>query len=242
MYAQITYFYRRKMSLINDFLSLIYPRQCSACNRLLYAHETHLCNLCAVSLPRSGFEGQRNNELELIFAGRVPVEAATSFLLFEKTGRVQQVLHKIKYHGGKDLAQELGKMYGRELAGQASLGELHMIIPIPLYPKKLKERGFNQSEAFAIGLSEALNIPVRNDLLLRKSATATQTRKKKFERWENVEGVFELTKPDELVNKHVLLVDDVITTGATIDAAWQCMKIVEGLKISLASIAYAQKF
>jgi ComF family protein len=228
------------MALINDFMSLIYPVFCESCSRDLFKHEVYVCNLCKVDLPRSNFHKNSENELSGILAGRIPFDKAMSLFVFEKKGRVQNLLHAIKYKKQKELAEFLGKLYAEELYNDKAHEGMDVIIPIPLHQKRIKERGFNQSFYFAKGLSSGLNLPVVQNLV-REKETSSQTRKKKFERWENVEGIFDLKDADSLEGKHILLVDDVITTGATLEAAWNKLKEVEGIKISLAAIAFAKK-
>ena len=229
------------MGIWNDFIALIYPRNCITCNNSLFKHENMVCNHCYVSLPKSNFHTEENSELERVFAGRVPVVKAGSYYLFEKSGKVQKLLHSIKYKGNKDLAEQVGTWYAQSLKDCNEIAVADFIIPVPLHPKKQKQRGFNQSEEFAKGLSKELNIRINTTNLIRNQFTETQTRKNKFSRWENVEGKFELKQPDELINKTIVLVDDVITTGATIDACYEAFKNVQGIKVSVLSLAYAKK-
>jgi ComF family protein len=158
---------------------------------------------------------------------------------FRKSGKVQRLLHAIKYQQQKELAEYLGKIYAEDLLKESILFDV--VLPIPLHKNKLKLRGFNQSEWFAKGLANQMNSVLDNTSLIRTKQTSTQTRKRKFERWENVEGIFNLETADLLKNKKVLLVDDVITTGATIEAAWQALKDVEGIELSVGAIAYAKR-
>lgn len=227
------------MTLINDFMSLIYPRLCEACGNNLFRHETYICNYCRVSLPRTNYHRFTDNELSRAFAGRVPFQTACSFYLYDKKGRVQKLLHAIKYQSQTGLAEHLGKLYAENLHTDSALASVDVIVPVPLHKNKLKARGFNQSEFFARGLSGILAKPVDTSSLIRIKDTATQTRKKKYARWENVEGIFRLNTLHTLQKKHVLLVDDVITTGATIEAAWLALKEAPDLTISVASIAFA---
>lgn len=229
------------MGLWNDFIALIYPRNCITCGNSLYKHENMVCNHCFVTLPKSNFHTEENSELERVFAGRVPVIKAGSYYLFEKSGKVQKLLHSIKYKSNKALAEQLGIWYAQSLKDCKEISQADVIIPVPLHPKKQKQRGFNQSEEFARGLSKEFNIPVNTQNLIRNQFTDTQTRKKKFERWENVKDKFELKDAGQLENKTVLLVDDVITTGATIDACYEALKNVPGVKVSVLSLAYAKK-
>jgi ComF family protein len=229
------------MTLINDFLSLIYPRHCEACTNVLLKHEKYICNYCLVALPKFIAGQGADNELSRVFAGRVPLNYGLSLYSYQKSTRVQKLLHAIKYQGQKELAVFLGNMFGADLNTKAGELGFNEIIPVPLHKNKLKKRGFNQSEYFALGLAEALKIPINNAVLERVVETSTQTKKKRYKRWENVDGIFKLREPGKLNNKHILLVDDVITTGATIEAAWQALQNEEGITISVASIAFASK-
>jgi ComF family protein len=156
-----------------------------------------------------------------------------------KDGKTQKLLHAIKYQGQKDLAEYIGKLFAAQF--KEELSEIDLIVPIPLHEKKLKKRGFNQSACFAHGIHNLSQISIDNQSLLRAINTDTQTKKAKYERWQNVEGIFLLHNPTFFENKHILLVDDVITTGATIEAAWLVFKDIKGIKISIGSIAYAAK-
>lgn len=227
--------------MIDDFIALIYPRNCVACGNSLYKHEDQVCNYCYLNLPKTNFHKQTRNPMETLFYGRVNLQVATSFYLFHKKGSVQKILHGIKYKGNKELAVLIGKWYAEELVQHQQLSEAHYIIPVPLHTKKLKQRGYNQSEEFAKGLSEGLNIPLNTTLLQRTEFTTTQTQKTKYERWENVEDKFELKDEENFNHKHLILVDDVITTGATIEACCQLLQQIEGATISVLSIAYADK-
>lgn len=229
------------MALINDFLSLIYPRHCEACSNTLFRHEAFICNHCRLNLPKSNYHLQTDTELDKLFTARVPLEKAVCYYLYEKSGKIQKLLHAIKYQDQKELAEFIGIQFGEELSKSNRFEGPDVLIPIPLHKNKLKARGYNQSEWFARGLSKNLNKPVEIKLLERITDTSTQTKKKKYQRWENVEGIFQLNQPELLDNKHVLLIDDVITTGATIEGAWQALKHIEGIKLSVASIAFAAK-
>jgi len=240
-YNQKQYFGSNSMAVINDFLSLIYPRLCEACSRNLFKHEHYLCNYCRLNLPKSNYHKQSQSPLSRTFTGRVPLIHACAFYVYEKSGSVQKILHAIKYQDQKELAQFIGELYAQDLVSQEGIHQVDIIMPIPLHKTKLKARGFNQSEWFAKGLSEGMQKTLDNNSLQRVVDTKTQTKKKKYQRWENVEGIFELKEPEALYGKHVLLVDDVITTGATIEAAWQALKEVKEIKISVASIAFAAK-
>ena len=229
------------MTLINDFFSLIYPRHCEACTNSLFKHELYICNYCKLNLPKSNYHHKHENELLQTFGGRVPLQYGCSLYLFEKSGKVQKLLHAIKYQQQKELAQFIGELYALDLANELYLKDIDIILPIPLHDKKLKLRGYNQSEWFAKGLAKGLKKPLDIASFRRIKETNTQTKKKKYKRWENVEGIFKLNNAGELINKHVLIVDDVVTTGATIEAAWMALKEVEGIKLSLACMAFASR-
>ncbi len=227
--------------MLQDFISLIYPRNCVACGNSLFKHEDQVCNYCYTNLPKTNFHRQQRNPVDTLFYGRTPLLLASSFYLFQKKGSIQKILHNIKYKSNKDLAVLVGKWYAEDLKTDPVISKSDYIIPVPLHSKKFKMRGFNQSEEFAKGLSEGLKTPLNTSVLQRKEFTETQTKKSKYERWENVEDVFELIVPETFENKHVVLVDDVITTGATIEACCQLLQSIAGIKISVLSIAYADK-
>lgn len=227
--------------MLQDFLALIYPRNCVACGNSLYKHEEQLCNYCYTHLPKSNFHKHEKNPVATLFYGRTPLLLASSFYVFQKKGNIQKVLHAIKYKHNKDLAVLVGKWYAEDLKSSNIISKADFIIPVPLHHKKFKMRGYNQSEEFARGLSEGLKIPLNTSVLKRKEFTQTQTKKSKYERWENVEDVFELIMPETFEKKHIIIVDDVITTGATIEACCQLLQQIKGIQISVLSIAYADK-
>lgn len=227
--------------MLQDFLSLIYPRNCVACGNSLFKHEDQVCNYCYSNLPKTNFHKQSRNPVDALFYGRTPLLLASSFYLFQKKGSIQKIMHAIKYKHNKDLAVLVGKWYAEDLKEDPIISKADYVIPVPLHSKKFKMRGFNQSEEFAKGLADGLKTNLNTSVLKRKEFTETQTKKSKYERWENVEDVFELIAPETFKNKQVVLVDDVITTGATIEACCQLLQSIEGIKISVLSIAYADK-
>lgn len=226
--------------MLNDFLALFYPRNCIACGNSLYKHEDEVCNDCYLNMPKLPLLSAKN-PVEQIFYGRVQLVCAYSFYIFQKKGRVQKLLHAIKYKGNKELAVLLGKWFANDLLQHELIKNADYIIPVPLHDKKKKMRGYNQSEEFAKGIAQVLDVPCTNTFLLRREFTTTQTKKSKYERWENVEDVFELSQTHELSEKHIILVDDVITTGATIEACCRILNTIDGIKISVLSIAFAER-
>lgn len=225
--------------MLQDFIALVYPRNCVACGNSLYKHEDQICNYCYLNLPKSNFHKGIQNPVASLFYGRVQLEFASSFYVFQKKGSIQKIMHAIKYKNNKDLAVLTGKWYAEDLKEHPIIKTANCVIPVPLHSKKLKQRGYNQSEEFAKGLADGLNIVLNTNVLIRSAFTQTQTRKSKYERWENVEDVFEIKDPESLKHHHVILVDDVITTGATIEACSVKLQEIEGIKVSVLSIAYA---
>lgn len=229
--------------LINDFLSLIYPSCCPACQNLLMKHESLICNTCLLTLPRLKNNPVQEQQLEHTFAGRVTLHHSGALFAFEKSGRVQKLLHTIKYKQHRLLASYLGQMMGVEWYENRGLSGIDYVVPVPLHPKKLRARGFNQSEYIGKGLAQSLGAELVSNGLMRQTETKTQTRKFQFERWENVKDVFVINplKSELFKGKHILLVDDVITTGATIEAACIALQSVPDIRLSIIALAYALK-
>ncbi|MGZ3866021.1 MAG: ComF family protein [Bacteroidia bacterium] len=226
------------MSWFSDFTALIYPRVCVACGNSLFKHEEPVCNLCYTSLPKTDFHQTPENPVSKIFYGRADVKMASGFLFFQKKGIVQKMLHSLKYRSKPEVGVLLGKWYGADLKKSGVYSQCDYIIPVPLHKNRQRKRGYNQSEYFAIGLSQELNIPVLNNVLLKKHFTETQTYKTREERWQNTMHSFEIQNPHLLAGKSILLVDDVITTGATTEACvLQLQKAMVG-PVYVASIAY----
>ncbi len=227
------------MSLFDDLLALFYPRLCAGCGTSLVIGENVLCLNCLADLPRTGFHQFKENPVYQIFTGRTSIELATSFCRFDKGGRLQHLLHALKYQGNREVGQKMGLLLGIELSHELDYQQIDAIIPVPLHPKKEKKRGFNQSVEICTGLSKAMNKPLILGNLVRDLYSESQTFKGRFERWENVCGIFSVRNPSQFKGKHLLLIDDVITTGATLEACCLPLLEIEGVKVSLASIAFA---
>jgi ComF family protein len=221
----------------HDFLSIIYPHNCAACGNDVLGKSHLLCWNCLNSLPLTGFETQPNNLVSQLFAGRIPVEMATAFLFFSKDSSVQHLVHQVKYKSQKELGHYLGTLMGHSF--QQADWEIDLIIPVPLNKKKAAKRGFNQARILADGISEVLQRPVAEVAVVRSKFTETQTKKSRISRWQNVEDVFELGDAAGLENKRVLLVDDVVTTGATLEACGQELLKIPGLKLNIGALAFA---
>lgn len=224
--------------MLFDFIALIYPENCAACGQTLLKNEKTLCTHCIIQLPKTNYWLYKDNPVSKIFWGRIPVENACSFLHFTKGGNVQHLLHQLKYKGNQMAGILAGKLFGSELLN-TPFSEIDAIVPVPLHLAKLKKRGYNQSELIAQGLSESIQKPLAKNWLIRKIASETQTKKNRFMRWENVKEIFATDNEAEFEGKHILLVDDVVTTGATIEACAQLLLKVKNVKVSIAALASA---
>lgn len=225
------------MSYVRDFFSLIFPDYCAGCDRLLIKDEDALCIKCQALLPRTHIHDQRDNKLERVFWGRAELVSATAFLKMPKVGTVHNMIHDLKYHDNKSIGHRLGALFGNELKQSQRMSDFDVVVPVPLHPKKLAIRGYNQCDCICEGLSEAMNIPVSKDNLVRTVFNPTQTRKSRYSRWENVESIFKVKFPSDFAGKRLLLVDDVITTGSTIEACAQVLRQVTDLKLSVGALA-----
>jgi len=229
------------VSFIDDFLSLLFPRSCEICGNSLYKNEELICTYCLGRLPYTNWHKDMNNPLHSVFWGKISLQGVTAMFYFHAGNRVQTLMHKFKYKDVRELGVLIGKRYGVLLKEVFPFNEVDLIIPVPLHAKKQKIRGYNQSEQFANGLAKSMSIPVDSKSLFRKTASETQTRKTKIERWKNVKDIFGLANSEELIGKHVLLVDDVITTGSTLEACANVLQEIPDLKISVAAIAAAYR-
>lgn len=225
---------------INDFLSLIFPELCQACGNNLYKGEEIICTYCQQHLPYSNFHLDNNNPVAKQFWGKTKFEATCACFHFRKGGKVQNLLHQLKYRKQKEIGIKIGRIYGYQLKYAEPYNSTEIIIPVPLHPSKLRIRGYNQSESFAIGLAESMNISVDTTTLIKTNANETQTKKNRFQRFENVEHIYKIKDFNKLSGKHILLVDDVITTGSTIEACVECLSAIPNVKISITAIAYAK--
>jgi len=211
------------------------------CGSDVLSKDSMLCLRCNSSLPYTGYESIENNPIENIFRGRVTIKEAASTFYFSKGHLVQHLIHQLKYKGNKDVGQYLGALMGKTLLQSNRFSNIEYLVPLPLYADKEFKRGFNQSTVICNGMSDTMQIPVMNNNVIRQRYTDTQTKKHRAERWENVEGSFAVKDPIKLHGKNVLLVDDVITTGATLEACAQCLQQIPGINISFATLASASK-
>ncbi|QEC52308.1 ComF family protein [Anseongella ginsenosidimutans] len=223
----------------SDFISLAFPDICQACGAGLYKQEHVLCTYCSQHLPYTNFHLDRENNTAKQFWGRVDINAAASFLYFKKGERVQHLLHQLKYRKQTEVGFYLGKRYGTMLKESSGFAEADIICPLPLHKASLKKRGYNQSEYFASGLGAAMQKEVDSTLLCRPEIAESQTKKSRFDRFLNVKKAFSVQDALRLAGRHVLLVDDVITTGATLAACASAILGVAGTRVSIATIACA---
>ncbi|MFW5761519.1 MAG: ComF family protein, partial [Cyclobacteriaceae bacterium] len=221
-------------------LALIFPQYCFTCHNSLYKGEKYLCTQCIADLPRCSFHSEPENPVYHRLVNVKSMHMAMSYLKFIKSGKVQKLMHYYKYKNYPEIGTELGRWYGQDLREAGIGSDWDLIVPVPLHKDKLKKRGYNQSAYFARGLAESLQIDCNEDALVRLIYSRTQTRKSRVERWRNVEEIFAVAEPEAIQNKHILLVDDIITTGATLEACALKLEKCGVRAISVATIALAE--
>ena len=224
---------------LDSILNLFYPRVCAACGESLLKDEETVCLKCRYTLPQTGYERYPDNPLAQSFYGRVSLNTVTACYFFAKSGKVQHLIHEMKYKGNKDAGLFLGRQLGESIKTAPLFQGIDVIIPVPLHPKRERQRGYNQALVIAQGISEVTGLPVGTQFLLRTVYNETQTHKSAEERYHNVKGIFEVRFADELKGKHVLLVDDVLTTGATLESCAHELEKISGITISVATAACA---
>ena len=228
-------------NIVSSTLHLFYPHVCTGCGSDLLQEDNLLCFKCIHNLPHTNFAALANNQIEKDFWGRIQLTAAYSQFYFSKEFLIQHLIHQLKYRGDTNIGFYLGEIMGKSLLNSNRFNSLDALIPLPLYAGKEHKRGYNQATVICNGISSVMNIPVLNDAVIRQHATETQTRKHRTERWENVKSSFKVAKENELTGKHLLLVDDVVTTGATLEACGNVILETENVKLSIATLAYAAK-
>ena len=226
------------MNILNDFIALFFPEYCFACQAPLVRGEKYLCTGCISALPRSTFDPAQDSIIRRRLANIQRLEFAFSFLKFIKGGKTQKIMHHLKYNNYPGIGIMLGRWFGHEL--KRMLPPCDVIVPVPLHQKKQRERGYNQSEKIAEGISETVGIPVGHDVAIRTVHSGTQTRKSRQERWKNVATIFQITDAEAVAGKHILIVDDIITTGATLEALALELQNAGVHKISVATLAMAE--
>jgi ComF family protein len=222
-------------------VDILLPRSCGACDRILRPWEEEICLLCLMEMPVSYYHENPDNPVAQVFWGRVRIHQASTWFVYVRGSRFGNLLHRLKYEHRPLIGTTMGKLYGFQLLDCKTYEKPDVIIPVPLHPKRKRKRGYNQSEQIAKGLSKAMGIPCASNILIRNVNTRTQTAKSRVDRYLNVHGKFSLIGANQLVGKHVLLVDDVITTGATMEACAEVLLDIEQVKVSIAGIAFADK-
>jgi ComF family protein len=228
------------LRLATDLLNLLFPRLCNACSGYLVRGERNICTTCLHDLPYTDYHLHADNRAAKQFWGRLPCRAVTAMLYFRKGSRVQRLLHRLKYNGQTDLGLELGQLLGERLKAAGRHAEIDMVLAVPLHPKRERLRGYNQSKCIADGVAACLNVPVRSGVLCKHRSTSSQTRKGRFSRYENLKDVFEVRDAEIIRGKQILLIDDVITTGATIEACGQVLYEAGIGSLSIAAIAFTE--
>lgn len=225
--------------IFHHLLDLFYPNLCLVCGESLVTGEKQLCLKCFSNIPKTNFHLQADNPVEKRFWGKVHVERATSYLFFQKGSDFQKLIHELKYRGNKEVGAVMGKFAAADLLESADFQAIDMIVPVPLHERKEAKRGYNQSEMICKGIAEVMQKPVITNNLYRTAENTTQTRKSVFERYENTQGIFDLKNPVEFAGKHILIVDDVLTTGSTVEACVKALQQAEDVKVSIFTLALA---
>ncbi|MDN5215944.1 phosphoribosyltransferase family protein [Fulvivirgaceae bacterium BMA12] len=226
--------------MIKDFFNLIFPRCCLACQKALISDELLICTHCRLELPVTNYHLWEENPLVMRFYGKITVKEVYSYLKFIKGGITQKVLHKIKYENYPELGQLLVTWFAHDLIKAQKLLDIELIVPVPLHKSRLRKRGYNQSDYIARGIASASKVPFSDQVLERSVKSESQAMKgDRLERWQNVNKIFKVRRPEEVKEKHILVVDDVLTTGATLEACAMPLLEVECKAISFATLAVA---
>lgn len=224
------------MRWISDFLSLLYPHTCLMCGNPLLKGETTICTKCIATLPYTRYWEYNDNPMAQKFWGQIPATAGCSLIYFRKGAKVRKLIHLLKYKGKTEVGYKLGYLLGLQLKTNEIYKDIDYVVPIPLHPKKLRKRGYNQSDFIASGVADALGAKPMPQLVRRTTHTATQTKKNRIERFENVRSIFEVPHAALLEGKHILVVDDVVTTGATIESCAAELLNAAPCRVSIAAI------
>lgn len=228
------------MQLLTAIFNLFFPDVCLNCKLQLNKNESLICTQCRHDFPKTNFTNISENFIEKKFYGRVPLHAATSLFYYHKDGKVQQIIHQLKYKNQQEIGTLFGNWLGEDILHSKRFNNIDFIIPVPLHSKKMKTRGYNQLTKFGKALSEKLNSELIEDKLIKIESTETQTHKGRVERWKNTQHLFNLSDIYFFEDKHVLLIDDVVTTGATIESCANQLLKTKNIKISIAVMAFTE--
>jgi ComF family protein len=226
--------------MFKNLINLFFPKVCVGCKNVLIQQEKVICIHCLHELPVTNLHVNDSKLISKVFYGTINLQHATALFYYPKKGVVRQMIHHLKYKNQEKISSYLGKWLGLELKNCGYYNTIDVVIPVPLHKKRMRERGYNQVEGFAKELALSLNANFNDTTLMRNKNTSTQTVKNRLTRWKNVQTIFEVTDVNTLKGKHILLVDDVITTGATVKSCVQELNKIKGVNISLAVMAYTQ--
>ena len=226
--------------MFKSIVNLFFPKVCSGCNSFLLTNENVICTVCRHDIPLTNHHLNPDNDASKKFYGRIPIQHASALFYFHKKGIVQQLIHNLKYKGHEEIGSIIGEWYAEDLSQMEFIQTVDEIIPVPLHPRKLKERGYNQVTTFGKALSSSLNLIYNDSLLNRNKYSKTQSKKNLLGRTEGIESVFDVTFTEKDHDKHFLLIDDVITTGSTLEACSRALLKIPGAKISIVCMAMAQ--
>ena len=224
----------------DSLLHFLFPHTCCGCGTDILGEDSSLCLHCLHALPETCFEWHPSNPMEKMFWGRLPFQSASATYYFTKESLVQHLMHQLKYKGNKELGIQLGKLMGEALKKSGRF-DADALIPLPLFPKKEKRRGYNQASILCEGISSVMQIPLWDRVVQRPEHTETQTKKGRVERWKNMEGKFLVNDPSLLAHKKIILVDDVVTTGATLESCGAELLKIQGVQLHIASLCIATR-
>lgn len=227
-------------NLLEDFIALIFPHTCIACQNALVKGEEQICTSCMAALSPTDYHLNPENELRMKFGGRLALHHCLAFYTFRKSSILQKIVHELKYRNNPEVGMMLGRWYGHLLKNAGLNQEFDLILPVPLHISRKIKRGYNQSDYFAEGLSEAMQVPCSAEVLIRNKATQSQTRKKRMERFQNVENIFEVLQAGKIKGQRILLVDDIVTTGSTLESCAHCIIQAGCSALSIAVIGSAK--
>ncbi|WP_298155176.1 phosphoribosyltransferase family protein [Flavobacterium sp.] len=223
--------------MLKILINLLFPKVCCGCKSLLLQHEYVICTVCRHELPLTEFYNNPENEVVKKFYGRLPLEHASSFLYFHKKGIVQEMIHSLKYRGHEEIGTVIGLWYGEDLTSVLRNAQIDLIVPVPLHKKRMRQRGFNQVTTFGKALAQKLQVDYNTGILIRKVYSETQSKKNLVQRAYNTEHVFDVIDTEHHHNRHFLLIDDVLTTGATLEACGRAILKIPGAKLSIVTMA-----